>query len=129
MGHYYDVIKATQKAAQANGMGKRKATTVKNPAGKTRKLDNPYAEWTDPETGWRYKLLKSWQADNSKTHARWFMDVKGFGHDMGDEYCYNLRSSLNRAIIAGTLTVDENIWPVDDRGYSGAFVAWAWGES
>jgi hypothetical protein len=109
-------------------MGKRKATTMKNVAGKTRHINNPYASWTDPTTGWQYKLLKSWQADNSKTHARWFMDVLGFAHDMGDEYCYNMRSSLNRAINAGTLTVDSTIWEVDEYGYSGQFAAWAWGE-
>ena len=98
-----------------------------NPAGKTRKLDNPYASWVDPTTGWEYKLLKSWQADNNKENARWHIAVKSsytFGSfDMGDEYVKGLRRSLIYAERSGTLTVDQSIWPD-----SGSFSAWVWGE-
>jgi hypothetical protein len=101
---------------------------MKNLAGKVRKIDNPYATWIDPSCGWEFRLLKSWQGDNSKEYARWFMWVCGDYSEMGDEYVKGLRSSLLRAERAGTLKVDESIWAVDDRGYSGEFSAWAWGE-
>jgi hypothetical protein len=106
---------------------------MKNLAGKARKLDNPYAEWTDPATGRQFKLLKSWQADNSKEYGRWFMAVKSentFGSfEYGDEYVKGgIRGGLLRAERTGALKVDESIWAVDDRGYSGEFSAWAWGE-
>lgn len=98
---------------------------MKNIAGKTRKTDNPYAVWTDPYTGWEYKLLKSWQGDNSQVNSRWFMWVRGWGTDMGDTYCDEVRGSLNRTLNQSPLLVvfDETVW--DSLG---AFVAWAWGE-
>lgn len=85
---------------------------MKNRAAKTRTLDNPYAHWHDLLTGTEYWLLKSWQANNSKDYARWFVAAKSdatFGSvDMGDEYCVNLQRSLNHAI---GLEFDTSIWP------------------
>ena len=106
---------------------------MKNVAGKRRDLDHPYAQWTDPMTGFEYRLLKSNQADNSKEFAVWFMAVKTkytFGHfEYGDEYVKGgLRGTLLRAEREGTLKVDESIWTADDDGYNGQFSAWAWGE-
>jgi hypothetical protein len=83
---------------------------MKNVAGKTRPASNPYAEWTDLRSGWEYKLLKSWQGDNSKPYARWFVDVKGFGHDMGDEYV----SNINPTSRGTGLTFDTTVWPTYD---------------
>lgn len=105
---------------------------MKNVAGKTRRLEEPYAQWTDPLTGWEFKLLKSYQADNNKEHGRWFMGVKSeytFGSfELGDGYTREYKGGIMRAERAGTLKVDETIWEVDDRGYSGSFSAWVWGE-
>lgn len=105
---------------------------TKNVAGKSRNQDNPYAQWTDPLTGWEFKLLKSYQVDNNKEYGRWFMAVKSentFGTwELGDGYVAEYRRGLNRAINAGLLKVDENVWEIDERGYSGQFAAWAWGE-
>lgn len=125
---YYQTIRDTQKAARkvARETGKPGAERVnKNPAGKSRKPDNPYASWIDPQTGWKYKLLKSWQGDNSKEYARWFVWVDGYGVDMGDEYCFNIRPGLNRdsQTPVPTLLFDGTIWES-----AGAFYAWAWGE-
>lgn len=89
----------------------------KNLAGKSRKSENAYAAWTDPRSGWKYKLLKSWQADNSKEYARWHVEVYGFGHDMGDEYVANLLKGVN---FSQDLTFDKSIWP--ERT---VFLAWA----
>jgi hypothetical protein len=146
MGHYYDVIKAaqqgarqTQKAARAvakerNNHSKGESK-MKNVAGKTRKLGNAYATWTDPQTGWQYQLLKSYQADNDKPYGRWFMAVKSpatFGSfELGDSYCHEMRGSLNKAICAGMLPEDGNEWVRFDESVwedVGEFIAWAWGE-
>lgn len=83
------------------------AQQVKNVASRTRKSDNPYASWTDPRSGWQYKLLKSWQSDNSKEYARWFVDVHGYGHDLGDEYVYHLVPAVFRA---SDLVFDTTVW-------------------
>lgn len=97
---------------------------MKNIANKERRLnkgDKPYAQWTDPRTGWSYALLKSWQGDNSKPYARWLVDVHGWGHDTGDTYVQELRSGVRLAFAQGSLTVDETVWPSPD-----AFVAWTY---
>lgn len=97
---------------------------MKNPAAKTRKPDQPYATWTDLRSGWKYKLLKSWQGDNSKEYARWFVDVHGFGHDMGDEYVANLRGGIySNGQQTTDLWFDETVWESE-----GSFLAWVWGE-
>jgi len=115
VGHYYDVIMQTRKSARAVA----KERTMKNPASKTRKTDNPYASWTDLRTGWQYKLLKSWQADNGKQYSRWFVWVNGYGVDMGDEYVDNML----RGMPSAGLTFDTTVWP-DLK----SFVQWAWGK-
>lgn len=84
-----------------------KTKKVSNPAGKSRKGDNPYASWTDPRTGWKYRLLKSWQGDNSGSFSRWFVEVFGYGHNMGDEYVKNL---INGVFHADDLVFDESVW-------------------
>jgi hypothetical protein len=89
---------------------------MKNIASKSRKSDNPYAQWTDVRTGWEYKLLKSWQGDNSKPFSRWFVEVRGWGHDMGDEYVENLLQGMPSA----GLKFDTSIWPTLKD-----FVEWA----
>jgi hypothetical protein len=105
---------------------------MKNIAAKCRELNNPYASWVDPRTGWEFQLLKSWQADNSKEYGRWFMAVRSpatFGSwELGDGYLREYRYSIKCALDAGTLKVDESVWSVDERGYSGPFAAWVWGE-
>ena len=104
--------------------------TNKNIAGKSRRMDKgqkPYATITDPHTGWKFHILKSWQADNSKQHSRWFVRVEGDYDEMGDEYCYTVRSALNRACQSGRV---ENLVSFDETVFNslGEFCAWAWGE-
>jgi|SRR5688572_14424226 len=93
----------------------------KNPAGKTRKQAQAYAEWIDNRTGWHYWLLKSWQAKNSQHYARWFVEVSSdFTHggtDMGDEYVSNLLTGLTSV---GIVRWDTSIWPT-----KGEFLQWA----
>jgi hypothetical protein len=84
----------------------------KNIAGKSRKVNNPYASWTDPRTGWKYKLLKSWQADNGSIFARWFVDVHGYGHDLGDSYVQELRRGV---LMAEDLVIDLTVWESEEK--------------
>lgn len=89
---------------------------MKNVAAKTRKSYLPYAEWTDLRSGWKYKLLKSYQGDNSKQFARWLVDVQGFGHDLGDAYVADLKPTL----FGTGLVFDTSVWPTYE-----SFFNWA----
>lgn len=92
---------------------------MKNPASKTRPVTQPYASWTDARSGWKYKLLKSWQGDNSKPYARWFVDVEGFGHDRGDTYVAEMYPGL---MAADEIVFDTSLW--EDRF---VFLRWVQG--
>jgi hypothetical protein len=48
--------------------------TMKNLCAKTRPLSNPYEVWESGD-GWRWLVLKKWQADDAKPYARWFCFV------------------------------------------------------
>lgn len=60
----------------------------KNLMGKSRDVDHPYLVFEAP--GWTWKVLKSWQGDDTKPYARWFCAVEGpgtfGGYDLGDTY-------------------------------------------
>lgn len=97
---------------------------MKNVAGKLRKIDKPYATWTDQRSGWKYRLLKSWQSDNSKEYARWFVEVLGFAHDMGDAYVREVRGGIySNGSYTTDLWFDESVW-----SSQGEFIAWVFGE-
>jgi hypothetical protein len=84
---------------------------MKNPCNKERRVykgEQPYAKWIDPRTGWQYELLKSWQSDNDKPYARWFMRVND---DMGDTYVSELHSTMRHANYTGQLEFDTTVWP------------------
>jgi hypothetical protein len=97
-------------------------TKVVNPASKVRNLrkgDKPYASWTDTRTGWKYKLLKSWQGNNGKVYSRWFVSVDGLFTDMGDTYVVEMWAGLAMSI---DLEFDQKIWSSRDE-----FLKWAMG--
>lgn len=136
---YYQTIRDTQKAARkvAREVGKPASEKrAKNPAGKGRKRTDAYAWWIDPRTKWKYYLCKSWQNDNSKEYARWFMFVEGYCSEYGDEYCCNVRPALRDAMAYAGMSSDGSYgglgttWWFDDSVWStaGEFSAWAWGE-
>lgn len=73
-----------------------------NKYAKTRPIDNPYEIWegTAMMTGgevlnFEWRVLKKWQIDDDKPHARWFVAVKTeatFGsYDYGDEYVADIK--------------------------------------
>jgi hypothetical protein len=71
---------------------------AKNPAGKSRKQDNPYITIT--LGSWTWKVLKFWQADGQKEYGRAFCAVSSpatYGSaDLGDVYVSELRDVLLR---------------------------------
>ena len=66
---------------------------MKNPFGKTRSEDKPYATYINGE-GWRWKVLKTYKhPDNEKKdpNARWFVSatspmMHNGSYEMGDTY-------------------------------------------
>ena len=66
---------------------------MKNPFGKTRSEDKPYAIYANGR-GWFWKILKTYKRpDNEKKdpNARWFVSatsplMQGGGYEMGDTY-------------------------------------------
>ncbi len=61
--------------------------------GKTRKAENPYATYTDPRTGWIWKVLKTYQhpdAERKNEHARWYLATSSpltdYRDEIGDGY-------------------------------------------
>lgn len=120
MGHYHNVIKATQKSGRKANREAGKSMAAKNPAAKMRKPAQPYAQWTDNATGWKYKLLKAWQGRSMQPYARWLMLVEGWSTDMGDTYVAEMYPGL---IWSTDLTVDTTVW-ADAK----AFLQWVKGE-
>ncbi len=61
--------------------------------GKTRKAENPYATYTDPRTGWIWKVLKTYQhpdAERKNERARWYLATSSpltdYRDEIGDGY-------------------------------------------
>lgn len=63
-----------------------------------RSEDKPYEVWENA-TGWRWLVLKKWQADDNKPYARWFCKVfspfcpEG---EMGDVYVSEIKGNAVR---------------------------------
>jgi hypothetical protein len=133
-GYYLKIIRETQRTGRKANREAGKPASEKrtgNPCGKTRPVDKPYATWT--AHGFYYMLLKSYQSDNGKEYARWFVNVvspyTSNRGELGDCYVKEALSEIDYS----TLTVDGTIWPYDadyefGSGYNGKFVAWAFGE-
>ncbi len=47
---------------------------AKNLCAKSRTKDNPYEVWSNG-SGWTWRVLKKWQADDDKPYARWYCFV------------------------------------------------------
>lgn len=99
-----------------------------NPANKERRLDKgqtPYASWTCGKC--HYKLLKSWQSNQHKEYARWFIAVSSpytFGdYELGDEYVKEVWPSLQSFLGMTNLVIDTTVWESE-----GSFLAWAFDE-
>ena len=61
--------------------------------GKTREANNPYAVYTDPRTGWIWKVLRTYQhsdAERKNAHARWYLATSSpltdYRDEIGDGY-------------------------------------------
>jgi hypothetical protein len=66
---------------------------MKNLMGKGRMKmnDRPYIELVGVGNGWRYHVLKTYQADGQKPYARAMCEVWGFAQEVGDVYIDDLR--------------------------------------
>ena len=65
---------------------------AKNPLGKSRSADSPYAVFEDPMANWKWKVLKTYQLPkNEGENSRWFLATSSphtYGSDeLGDGYC------------------------------------------
>lgn len=100
----------------ANQAAPRRATNV---ASRSRDRRQPYAKWTDTNTGWKVYLLKSYQVNNGTPHARWFTWVESDFSEYGDQYARELFSGLQWAT---DLEFDTSIWENKTR-----FIEWAQG--
>ena len=80
----------------------------KNPMGKTVKKEAPYKVFVAP--GWEWRVLKSYQLDDSKQYARWFTAVRSnltYGMwELGDSYVAKVVRNGREV----TLEEAERIW-------------------
>ena len=72
-----------------------------------RPVTNPYEVWTSGS--WTWKVLKKWQADDTKPYARWFcMVTSPFvpEGEMGDCYAADIMSAAHKVVtdLAGLTT-------------------------
>lgn len=71
----------------------------KNTMLKTRTIDNPYEVYAN-EYGWEWRVLKKYQADDTKPYARWFCAVRSpytFGTwDYGDTYAQEVLDNATK---------------------------------
>lgn len=68
---------------------------MKNTALKTRPVTEPYEVWQSHDGLWTWKVLKKWQADDTKPYSRWFCFVTSpFCPDgeYGDVYVEEIKS-------------------------------------
>ena len=77
----------------------------KNLMGKTRPVDKPYEIWKSHDGSWEWRVLKKWQADDSKPYARWFCWVKSpftpMG-EMGDVYAAEVMKQARKIFTSPT---------------------------
>ena len=68
-----------------------------NLCSKTRPASNPYETWV--AGGWKWLVLKKWQADDAKPYARWFCMVYSPivpDGEMGDCYAKDIMASATK---------------------------------
>lgn len=65
---------------------------AKNPCAKTRPASDPYEVWRTPDGAWTWRVLKKWQVDDDKPHARWFCQVTSpICTESGDVYVAEIK--------------------------------------
>jgi len=84
---------------------------MKNECGKTVKINEPYEIWRDEIAGWEWRVLKKYQADDNKMHARWLCAVKSpytFGsYEMGDTYVTSVKDSGGKKVDLDNFSIEE----------------------
>ena len=68
---------------------------VKNLYFKKRTKENPYEIWKTPDGLWEWRVLRKYQVDDNKPHARWFVAAKSpftqGGFEYGDTYASDIK--------------------------------------
>ncbi len=71
---------------------------MKNLCAKTVKSEDAYEVWALGD--WEWRVLKKYQAEDTKEYARWFCAVKSpftyGGYELGDVYASEVMSSARR---------------------------------
>ena len=80
---------------------------MKNPCGKTVKVNAPYEVYRN-NSGWEWRVLKKWQSPDKEVgnpYARWFVAVKSpmthVTYDMGDTYVTDI-SRMGGELVPNT---------------------------
>ena len=89
---------------------------MRTPFGKSRKVDNPYAVYTQNSTGFEWRVLKTYQHPDRELendYARWFVACKSpytsGSWEYGDSYCQDI-------LDYGTLQESTDEWRELYRG-------------
>jgi hypothetical protein len=97
---------------------------MKNLMNKTRKPGDAYITTEDPLTGWRWEVLKVYQADSSKKYSRAFCFVHGFADEAGDCYVSDIGHTIvdfDHDVFATTAAAREALFgPRKPAGRPGA---------
>ena len=90
---------------------------MKNPAGKTRKLDNPYEVYKSLDGSWEYRVLKKYLSPESEAkdpYARWFVAVKSpFTHgswEYGDSYARDVKANAAKVYDTDKVTALKKVY-------------------
>lgn len=83
----------------SNPTVERKADMAKNECAKTRPVTQPYEVWENARAGWKWKVLKKYQADDAKPYARWFCHASSPycpEGELGDVYAAEVKANAVR---------------------------------
>lgn len=89
---------------------------MRTPFGKTRRLENPYAVYTNSQ-GWEWRILKTYQhPDKEKTnqYARWYVAARSpmtYGSwEYGDTYVTEIQQYGELRPAAATADEAQKLW-------------------
>jgi len=85
---------------------------AKNLCSKSRKVSDPYEVWQG--NGWTWKVLKKWQADDNKPHARWFCFVTSPmcpEGELGDVYVADIVNHATKVPTVAEPIARQPNWP------------------
>ena len=87
----------------------------KNPCGKMRPVDNPYAIYRTADGAWEWHVLKKYQTPEKEAqnpYARWFCAVyspitrkqTSLGYELGGVYVSTIMVEFGASLVEGSVT-------------------------